>query len=180
MSQRSSYFAGFVGFVPNPRSSLEIEFLRLAQHQEWFPGSSKHARERRKGVLAEYDFHFGSIDVSGNWMPGRGSVKRWYSKTASIDHAVQEGSINPSYITSRLGTEGMFVQILRSVHINLLDLIGSRRKGTKVRKFSNAEELRTYTINEDKIFPKKKTKTDGLIRIFLRGIFCIRWNVALH
>ena len=65
MSSKSSYFTNFVGFVPNPQSSLEAEISRLTQHQRWYPGSSKHGRERRKCVLAEYESNLGLVEVSG-------------------------------------------------------------------------------------------------------------------
>ncbi|MCJ1281705.1 hypothetical protein MMC26_001027 [Xylographa opegraphella] len=152
MSQKSSYFAGFVGFVPDPRSSLEAEFSRLVQHQQWLSGSSKHAKERRKCVLAEYDFHLGSIEVSGK-------LDAWQRLCKEVGIRKPPASITQCK------------KVLHGVHINLVDLVSSRREGTNVRRFSNAEELRAYTLSEDKIFPKKKAKTDGLIKIFLRGIF---------
>ena len=54
------------GFRAKPHILTRNRMYRVAQQQKRFPGSSKHARECRKCVLAEYDFHFGSVNVLVN------------------------------------------------------------------------------------------------------------------
>ena len=63
------------------------------------------------------------------------------------------------------------VQALHNVHVNIIDLIDSRRQGTKVQVFATRQKLVSYTRATAKIFPKKKAKENALLKILLREIF---------
>lgn len=63
------------------------------------------------------------------------------------------------------------VQALHNVHVNIIDLIDSRRKGTQVQIFATRQKLVSYTWRTAKIFPKKKAKENVLLKILLREIF---------
>ena len=55
--------------------------------------------------------------------------------------------------------------------MNLVDLINSRRTGTKVSTFHNLHALRAYTIEKGKVFPKEQAKQDIVMKVLLREIF---------
>ena len=63
------------------------------------------------------------------------------------------------------------VQALHNVHVNIIDLIDSRRQRTQVQVFATRQKLVSYTWATEKIFPKKKAKENVLLKILLREIF---------
>jgi hypothetical protein len=65
----------------------------------------------------------------------------------------------------------IFIQKLKQVHVNLVDLINCRRQHTEVKVFKTQKALVTYTRATGKIFPKTKAKADGLLQILLREIY---------
>lgn len=62
------------------------------------------------------------------------------------------------------------VQALHNVHVNIIDLLDSRRQRTQVQVFATKQKLVTYTWATEKIFPKKKAKENVLLKILLREI----------
>ena len=63
------------------------------------------------------------------------------------------------------------IQALHNVHVNIIDLLDSRRQGTQVKVFATRQKLVSYTQATGKIFPKQKAKENVLIKIFLRSIY---------
>ena len=63
------------------------------------------------------------------------------------------------------------VQALHKVHVNIIDLIDSRRQGTQVKVFATTQKLVSYTQATGKIFPKTKAKEDGLLKVLLCRVF---------
>jgi hypothetical protein len=55
--------------------------------------------------------------------------------------------------------------------VNIYDLLDAKENGTAVRRFANRRELAAYTINNRKIYPKRKAKEGGPVKILLRQIF---------
>lgn len=63
------------------------------------------------------------------------------------------------------------VQALQKVHVNIIDLLDSRRQGTQVKVFATRQKLVSYTQATEKTFPKQKAKESVLIKILLRSIY---------
>ena len=63
------------------------------------------------------------------------------------------------------------VQALHNVHVNIIDLLDSRRQRTQVQVFATRQKLVSYTWATAKIFPKKKAKENVLLKILLREVF---------
>ena len=57
------------------------------------------------------------------------------------------------------------VALLREVHINIFDLL----EGLFDKTFPSVAELAWYSLEEDKIFPKKRAKSENL-KAFLRKL----------
>ncbi|KAG1831636.1 hypothetical protein EV424DRAFT_1372149 [Suillus variegatus] len=55
-------------------------------------------------------------------------------------------------------------------HVNLVDLVDSPRTGKPVKLFASVEELRAYTLQTEKIFPKESAYQGGLLKELLREI----------
>jgi len=60
--------------------------------------------------------------------------------------------------------------VVRSTHVNLIDLVDLRRTGQTVQVFDSEEALSIYTIGEGKFFPKENAYAGGLLRFLLRKI----------
>jgi hypothetical protein len=61
-------------------------------------------------------------------------------------------------------------QVIDSTHVNLVDFIDTRITGKPVEIFETEEELREYTIEEGKYYPKESAKESGVLRHLLRKI----------
>ena len=56
-------------------------------------------------------------------------------------------------------------------HVNLSDLLDTTRQGTRVHVFASEAELRTYTQETGRLFPKEDAYAGGLLKYLLRQIF---------
>ena len=57
-----------------------------------------------------------------------------------------------------------------STHVNLCDLLDSAGRKRRVRVFKSVEQLRSYTLERGKIFPKEEAYAGGLLKFLLREI----------
>ena len=69
-------------------------------------------------------------------------------------------------------------QKLRNTHVNIVDLLQWVRQGqkNKIKIFKSYDELRSYTVRSDKIFPLSMVEEEGetnivLLRYLLRRFF---------
>lgn len=63
---------------------------------------------------------------------------------------------------------------MKEIHVNLVDLIDSSIR--EVELFSTLDELRVYTIETGKFFPKESAYAGGVLKFLLREIF--KWVIA--
>lgn len=59
---------------------------------------------------------------------------------------------------------------VQEVHVNLVDLVDTRKTGESVRIFDTLDGLRAYTIQEGKYFPKESAYAGGVLKFLLREI----------
>ncbi|KAL2825330.1 hypothetical protein BDW59DRAFT_161807 [Aspergillus cavernicola] len=144
-----TFFSRFPGFQPDQSRSATEEFSRLAYHMNWNTGSKTYKREFVNFASAEFVYHF------------------------DIGNRLQ----NYQALCQELRLEGYFASItqcrkaLTKAHVNLFDLIDSRRTGAIVRKFPSQIALQEYTRDTQKIFPKRAAKEDGFLKDLLRRIW---------
>ena len=62
---------------------------------------------------------------------------------------------------------------MTNTHVNLSDLLDTTRQSTRVHVFASEKELRVYTQNTGRIFPKEDAYAGGLLKYLLRQIFGI-------
>ena len=58
-----------------------------------------------------------------------------------------------------------------NTHVNLSDLLDTTRQGTRVHVFASEQELREYTKETGRVFPKEEAYAGGLLKYLLRQIF---------
>ncbi|KAI9720667.1 MAG: hypothetical protein M1812_002847 [Candelaria pacifica] len=136
-------------FTPDPTAGLADEFARLALFHGWKPQDKRYHKERAKFYTEGFNTAWGT-DAS--------KLSIWQA-------LCQEVRIEPvpESITK-------CKKELQRVHVNIVDLVDSRRNGTKVRRFDSHQELKIYTRG-GKVFPKKAAKKDGFLKALLRAIF---------
>ncbi|KAL0474909.1 hypothetical protein QR685DRAFT_511164 [Neurospora intermedia] len=64
-------------------------------------------------------------------------------------------------------------EVLRSVHVNIYDLLDAVREGTTPQRFGNPRQLAQYSVANKKIYPRHMAEKDkvGPVRVLLRGLF---------
>lgn len=166
--ENSNYFSRFPSFQTANSAFAISEFDRLAYQMNWNQGSKKYKRERAKFLVSQFDAHFGTDATKlENWQALCVEVKI-QSPIESISQCrkvMTTSSIFPRYNNAKSE------KALAKVHVNLVDLVDSRRTGKKVKHFPGPKALREYTIDTRKIFPKSAAKKDGFLKALLRGIF---------
>ncbi|KAL6714587.1 hypothetical protein ACLMJK_008012 [Lecanora helva] len=150
LNDSASYFARFPNFIPDARLSLLVEFDRLATFQGWIENGWKYGKERRLFLLAHYNEHLGGVEQSKY-------LRDWQALCTELGVKPMPESINKCKNT--LSTK---------VHVNLIDLIESRRSGIRVRTFKSRGALHDHTIAKGKYFPLDVAKKNGLVKILLR------------
>nr|KMM72233.1 hypothetical protein CPAG_08530 [Coccidioides posadasii RMSCC 3488] len=111
-------------FQPNPSASAIDEFARLARHMNWNLRSKVYRTEWARFSALEFAKHYG-VETS--------SLEKWQSLCRELDISKPTESITKCK------------KALASVHVNIFDLIDSRRTGAPIPKFTNVRALRRYT-----------------------------------
>ncbi|PFH46145.1 hypothetical protein AMATHDRAFT_156161, partial [Amanita thiersii Skay4041] len=143
-------------FTYNPNAPPTTEFARLVRHSQWgtdpHPPTYYEAHERfsRAMGLTFRDFYGSDIH----------DINAWQALCLAL------GVVDPVPDTLR-----ECKRIVKSTHVNLVDLIETRRTGELVRIFESQAALRNYTRRHKKIFPKESAKESGVLKYLLRRIF---------
>jgi hypothetical protein len=59
-------------------------------------------------------------------------------------------------------------QALRTVYVNIHDLLDAVKQGRTPQRFRNAKELAAYTVKNERIYPKRFAKEMGPVKALLR------------
>ncbi|KAL7282912.1 hypothetical protein ACG7TL_002329 [Trametes sanguinea] len=62
-------------------------------------------------------------------------------------------------------------QALEPIHVNLVDLVDSKRARQQPKVFNSEDALASYSRETEKIFPKTRAKANSLLRQFLAHVF---------
>ena len=60
---------------------------------------------------------------------------------------------------------------MKGVWVNIWDFLEAKRAGTLVKRWPTEKALAKYTISHGLIYPKKRAKKSGPLRILLASIF---------
>ncbi|KAJ7223595.1 hypothetical protein GGX14DRAFT_352274 [Mycena pura] len=146
----STYWDAHPDFARNPVAPLRQEFERLAAQRGWNVRGKQFAREWGTCGRMEFAHHFGCDD---NRLAG------WQAMCAFVGVASIPTSIKKCKAE------------MRTIFVNIHDLIDAKRTGQPVKKHSSAEALRKYTIKRNKIFPKHEAKQNRFLKVLLIEIF---------
>ncbi|KAJ5921920.1 hypothetical protein N7516_009623 [Penicillium verrucosum] len=126
------------------------EFNHLSREMNWKRGSRKYRSELSKFLESEFAIHFGTDATK---------LENWQALCLELK------------IQNSIQSIKQCRKALAKVHVNLVDLVDSRRTGKEVKHFASQNALRKYTIETGKIFPKSAAKKDGFLKALLREIF---------
>ncbi|KAJ7742038.1 hypothetical protein B0H16DRAFT_1423546 [Mycena metata] len=146
----STYWDSHPNFVHNSTAPLQKEFKLLAAQCSWKVDGAQYRREWARCGREEFTRHFGSDDKG---------LDGWQGLCATV--GIEE---IPDSITQ-------CKKVLRTVWVNIFDLMDAKSTGQPVKKHVSAEALRNYTIKKKKIFPKKAAKGNPFLKVLLIEIF---------
>ncbi|KAL1720554.1 hypothetical protein EV715DRAFT_196656 [Schizophyllum commune] len=155
---------------------IATQFAALAVSSGWQQGSNRYRRERRAfiadAVVTGFRTNFGSNEADLNaWCR--------LCTTVGVGGAEAFGSIGEcKKVSERLGfvLQSALVSscALKGTFVNIVDLVDAANAGKTVFKtFKTAQKLRVYSLKprEEKIFPKKRAKSNPLLKFFLIVMF---------
>ncbi|KAK7462303.1 hypothetical protein VKT23_007904 [Stygiomarasmius scandens] len=152
--------------VATTNSSIINSFNAYATSQGLIPGTKEHREERRRYISEQVREKFTRIfgaDVM--------SLEGW----KKICETVLGGARGKRAIDlEELKTIEDCRDKLKDKFVNLIDLVEYAEKKKNIPRrlvFESEDELREYSIAEDKIFPKKDAKKVPLLKQFLIVIF---------
>ncbi|KAL8822354.1 MAG: hypothetical protein Q9191_006913 [Dirinaria sp. TL-2023a] len=149
----ADYLARFANFTQDAKATALGTFNKLAKIQGWAPGSEEYEDERITYLLSAYDTHVGCL-FQENMLQGLQQLCR----ELGVDTV-------PGSITK-------CKQILKGqVHVNIVNLIDSRRCKQKPKIFATAAALRKYTNSKKLFFPIYEAKGRPLLKVLLRHMF---------
>lgn len=168
--ENQHYFSRFPTFQIAATAPAITEFNRLANQMNWSEGSKRYRREHSKFFASEFGIHFGTDATKLNTWQALCLELEIRNPIQSISQCRKVGYISYLFLFL-VSSKAKYFKALAKVHVNLVDLIDSRRTGRKVKHFPSSKSLRKYTITTGKIFPKSAAKKDGFLKALLREIF---------
>lgn len=145
------FFAPYPEFDYDASKPVMPEFERLCAVRSWGPKKRRKVYHRlQDGLVGEFNQQFGVDETS---------LDAWQSLCEEVRISPIPSSIKQCR------------KALARVHVNLYDLIDARRLGKRVKVFRSLPEMRNYTLQTGRIFPKDRAKAGGVLRALLREIF---------
>ncbi|KAM6490686.1 hypothetical protein JOM56_014029 [Amanita muscaria] len=144
------FFARYPCFKYNPKASVSAEFYRLIETYGWERDLKKAWAGFSSAMGKQFSTYYGSrVDDINTWQ-----------------RLCVELKVNPVPQTIP-----KCKAVIDSTHVNLVDFIDTHITGKPIKKFATEKELRTYTKETGKIFPKESAKENGVLQYLLRKIF---------
>ncbi|KAL8369031.1 hypothetical protein RB599_004461 [Gaeumannomyces hyphopodioides] len=154
--QRAGHIDGFFNHYPQFKydSSAPVwsEFNRMCEEFGWDSDDyelRQAKREFKAALVQEFNKIYGTDEAS---------LDSWQSLCLLLN-------IQPT----PADLQGCRERV-RQTHVNLVDLVDVARTGESVTVFPNLEQLRDYTVETGKFFPKNDAHAGGLLRYLLRKI----------
>ncbi|EHK50232.1 uncharacterized protein TrAtP1_007301 [Trichoderma atroviride] len=147
------FFAVYCQFNYDPQEPSATAYSRLVAFYGWKTDSKKERKARKgfqKALADQFEQLYGHDD----------------NKLDVLQILCGKIGISPvpNTITS-------CKKAIQKYHVNIYDFIDSERTGEPVRKFTNLRKFQAYTEDNGKVFPKKKAKSNALLRFLLRPVF---------
>ncbi|KAJ7030195.1 hypothetical protein C8F04DRAFT_1114195 [Mycena alexandri] len=146
----STYWDSYPNFVHNPTAPVQKEFKLLAAQCGWKVGGAQYKREWARCGREEFIRYFGSEEKG---------LDGWQGLCATV--GIEE---IPNSITQ-------CKKVLRTVWVNIFDLVDAKSTGQPAKTHASADALRKYSMKKKKIFPKKAAKGNPFLKVLLIEMF---------
>lgn len=169
-----SYQTTTLGFQRDPTAPLADEYRRFALARGWGKKSARYKKER-------VNFYGAAVlqDFTRFWGDNASRLDAWqelchflgvHECPASITQC-KKVSLVAQCVVATKSLMPPFLQALKHIHVNLVDLVDARRRNIKPKIFTSRSELASYIVETRKIFPKAKAKANPLLKQFLIVVF---------
>lgn len=152
MDEIDTFFAQYPGFAYSREQQIHAEFYRMCDNFGWHKNEPERERAQELFRIAVIQAFNSTVGSNAN------DLASWQR----ICRCLRISPIPNGLRNAR--------QAVVQTHVNLIDLLQSIRTGSPVETFSTLEDLRAYTIESGKYFPKEEAYEGGLLRFLLREI----------
>ncbi|RYN63049.1 hypothetical protein AA0117_g12856 [Alternaria alternata] len=146
----SAFFTQYSEFPYDPKSSVAEEFYRMCDFFAWDKDCEEREQARRvfnDALVIRFNGLYGT-DVA--------DIENWHKLCVAL------------YIEPLPDTIHHCKKKIKTIHVNLVDLVDVSRDAVEL--FPSLEELREYTIDSGKFFPKRSAYAGGVLKFLLREI----------
>ena len=192
------FFESFSKFPYNacipPATSYKNLRANLWKWHDWDGHRPSTWREYRQEVQARYEVAL--TDEFNLWFGTEDDLKSWHSlcralgiiplpltceecrSVSSCNQAVHV-YIHKEHHVSRLIRCWDILQVIKGVHVNIVDLIQWARRGERgaVQTFNTIKELSSYSYGQNKIYKKDQLRPGVVLRYLLRELSAARQRV---
>lgn len=171
-----AFWARFQGFTPDPNSSLITNFNLLSTAQNWAPAGRARSRAHRRFRSAMIDEFNATYGTDNNDLESWKNLCRVVGIDPVPETITQCRKVRLDLLFSseiwRFDANMEVSKAVRRTHVNLVDLIDNdvRNAGGQVKKFKTLRQLREYTHETEKYFPKNPAKAGGILKALLRDM----------
>ncbi|ODH12931.1 hypothetical protein ACO22_07772 [Paracoccidioides brasiliensis] len=147
----TAFFNQYPQFNYRRNESIASEFYRMCDHFGW-----GKQNQDRKNALFKFK---NAMVMKFNDLYGSDTddINCWHRLCIAVD-------IDPLPQTIKACKKE-----IKGVHVNLVDLVDNTTR-QQARLFASVDELRAYTINNSKYFPKESAYAGGVLKYLLREI----------
>ncbi|KAL1792981.1 hypothetical protein ACET3X_009488 [Alternaria dauci] len=146
----SAFFTKYSDFPYDPNRGVAEEFYRMCDFFAW-DKDDEQLKEARRAFKDAMVIQFNSLygtDVA--------NIENWHKLCVAL------------YIEPLPDTVHHCKEKIKTIHVNLVDLVDTSRDGVEL--FASLDELREYTIDSGKFFPKESAYAGGVLKFLLREI----------
>jgi len=167
------FFAQYPSFNYDRANSSPREFYRMCDQFQWkkrpdnaCPPVRKEAWEKfRVAMVVEFNSRFGTDAEDVFSWKGICEFLQMNPMPSGVE-SMRKVGLGPMYVLDRTDIHKAVI----NTHINLTDMLDSKRRGEAISTFKTQDELVGYTIHEGRYFPKEDAYAGGLLKYLLREI----------
>ncbi|KAI9851244.1 MAG: hypothetical protein M1838_004163 [Thelocarpon superellum] len=147
-----TFFAGYPEFNYRRGQSSTREFYRMCDFFGWDrddPERGEAHDDFKTALVQQFNSLYGTDEES---------IESWRGLCLALDVDPLPDNVKDAK------------EIFKGMFVNLVDLVDTANTGDEVTQFGSLEELKEYTINTGKYFPKESAYAGGMLKHLLREI----------
>lgn len=146
------------------------------------PDSNNKKKKKTKSIVCRFDTYFGSgaladwqrlcrdVGLEGEY-PSKNQCRKVSPTPSLFSPPMSSPSPPPASSHFSRSNSPCGVQALKTVYVNICDLMDAVKAGRQVKQFQSEGALANYCRSTRKIYPLTKAKEGGPVRYLLRAVF---------